>query len=81
MVAIVVDCKENDIVDIKCGGPTMLGYDFFVKEEDVDATKELIKTELQKNNQPLLNITTREAPVNAKLWTPDMIKECIIRGY
>ena len=27
---IGVDCVENDPVDIRCGGPEYLGFDFFV---------------------------------------------------
>ena len=32
---IVVDCERNDPVDIRCGGPDYLGFDFYVKDEEV----------------------------------------------
>lgn len=31
---ISVDFTENDPVDVKCGGPKYLGFDFFVKNEE-----------------------------------------------
>ena len=34
-----IDCQKNDPVDIKCGGPEYLGYDFFI---DCESTKEMI---------------------------------------
>ena len=37
---ISVDCVSNDPVDIRCGGPEFLGFDFYVREEN---TKEMTK--------------------------------------
>lgn len=32
-VKISVNCVANDPVDIRCGGPNYLGFDFFVEEK------------------------------------------------
>ena len=39
---IAVDCVHNDPVDIRCGGPLYLGFDFFVKKEETDEMIEYI---------------------------------------
>ena len=33
---ICVNCVPNDPVDIRCGGPNYLGFDFFVREEETE---------------------------------------------
>ena len=33
---IGVDCVANDPVDIRCGGPEYLGFDFNVREEETE---------------------------------------------
>ena len=40
---IAVDTEKNDPVDIRCGGPTYLGYDYFVKSEETESLKSFIK--------------------------------------
>ncbi len=75
-----VSCKENDSIDIKCGGPAILGYDFGVspdenKNEIIDHITKCIK----KYNRPFMGISTRivkNFPVES-LWTKDKIEDCI----
>ena len=83
MKQIVVNCEVNDPVDIKCGGEPVLGYDFFI--EDTENTEEyvsFIKEELKANNQPLMEIKVWDVLASkGTIWTKDMIKKCIERGY
>lgn len=81
MKKIIVDCERNDPVDIRCGGPQILGFDFFVKDENVDEMISFIKEQLKLNHLPLMAITTVFAPTEAKLWTKEMIAKCIKEGY
>ena len=81
MKKIIVDCERNDPVDIRCGGPQILGFDFFVKDENVDEMISFVKEQLKLNHLPLMAITTVSAPTEAKLWTKEMIAKCIKEGY
>lgn len=78
---IIVDCEDNDIVDIKCGGPRFLGYDFFVKTEEVEEVIDFIKEKLKENNQPLIRIFSTSGSEKAELWTKEKIEKCIKDGY
>lgn len=79
---IIVDCEDNDIIDIKCGGPRFLGYDFFVNSEEVDEIISFIKEELKKNEQPLIRIFhVKETNLSVELWTKEKISKCIKDGY
>ena len=50
MIKIVVDCEENDPVDINAGGPMWLGFDFYINDTDnIEEYKSFIKEELKKN--------------------------------
>ena len=76
---ISVDCVYNDPVDIRCGGPEYLGFDFFVKEEDVQMMKEFITITLNSLEIPLISIY-ESGFVNLspnKVWTKERIFECI----
>ncbi len=75
-----VSCKENDSVDIRCGGPAILGYDFGVSpDENKTEIINHIKTCIKKYNRPFIGISTRvikNFPVE-NLWTKDKIELCI----
>ena len=46
MIKIVVDCEENDPVDINAGGPMGLGFDFYINDTDnIEEYKSFIKEE------------------------------------
>jgi hypothetical protein len=80
---ISVDCEENDPVDIKAGGPQMLGYDFFVevnKEEEVQDYIDFIKEKLNKHSQPLERISFYKSS-SKMIWTKAMISKSIEYGY
>lgn len=82
MKKIVVDCERNDPVDIRCGGPNYLGFDFYVKDEEVKELKDVILRELSKNKIPCLSIYVEdEERQNVKVWDEEQIIECIKEGY
>ena len=44
---INIDCTINDPVDVRCGGPEYLGFDFNVRKEDskeIDTKKKNIRS-------------------------------------
>ena len=53
---IGVDCVANDPVDIRCGGPEYLGFDFNVKESDTEEMKKFIAVTLETLQIPLANL-------------------------
>lgn len=53
---ISVDCVINDPVDIRCGGPEYLGFDFNVKEEETEKMKKFIEITLETFEIPLINL-------------------------
>ena len=72
---ISVDCVENDPVDVKCGGPDYLGFDFSVPKKQ---TKEMIKFIVEALNTlevPLVSIySSGERDVEeSKVWTKEKI--------
>lgn len=81
MTKLVIDCEENDIVDIRCGGPRILGYDFYVEDDKVDELIEFIKDCLKKYKQPLMRISTIKDVTCTKIWDKDNIEKCIKEGY
>lgn len=76
---ICVDCVVNDPVDIRCGGPQYLGFDFFVKEELADDMQKFISTALETLDVPLTRMyVSRNATLSEKdVWTKEMILEII----
>ena len=81
---IYVDCQENDPVDIKCGGPACLGYDFLVDKSKVDEMMDFIKETCNKLDVPILALycdkwSTIEKE-QEKVWTKERIYKCIERN-
>lgn len=77
---ISVDCVRNDSVDIRCGGPPTLGFDFYVGTRvNVVDYKAFINRCLRDCNVPLMGITVRKDSIEAdrKLWTKGRIREAI----
>ena len=78
---IVVDCQHNDEVDIKCGGPYSLGYDFFVLTEHVDDIMNYIIEVCAELGTPILAIYYDPSVTFEKedkdVWTKERIYECI----
>lgn len=76
---ISVDCVVNDPVDVKCGGPEYLGFDFNVKEEQTEEMQDFITTTLKKFEVPLESIYVSEK-ISIKeqdIWTKERIAATI----
>lgn len=78
---ICIDCQYNDEVDIKCGGPYCLGYDFFVETKVVDEMMNYVRKTCEELNVPILALyydkfETFEKKQN-ELWTKEKIYACI----
>ena len=56
IVRIGVDCTLNDPVDVRCGGPEYLGFDFNVKKEDSSEMLNFIKEALNSLDVPYKRI-------------------------
>lgn len=76
---VEVDVKENDSVDIRCGGPRTLGYDWFVAaDENKKSLEKFIRAELEKNGVPCMGIYIRDKEFRpGKIWTRAMIAKNI----
>ena len=74
-VKICVDCIENDPVDIRCGGPQYLGFDFYVEIDKKDGIIEFIKNKLVELDLPLKKIYCQEEKEisESKVWNSDRI--------
>ena len=71
---ISVDCVKNDPVDVRCGGPNFLGFNFNVRKEEEDEIQNLILMSLESNEIPLLNIRKTEDKVDQNaLWSSERI--------
>jgi hypothetical protein len=79
-VYVDVSCERNDPTDIKCGGPAMLGYEFYVSpDENIFELIDFISEVIKKYHRPFIGICTGEKkdfPVN-NLWTREEIENCI----
>jgi len=53
---ISVNCVENNPIDIKCGGPKYLGFDFYVKEEEQNRMKKIICSSINEIGIPIINV-------------------------
>ena len=80
MKKIIVNCERNDPIDIRCGGPINLGFDFYVNDDEADETVQFIKEKLRENNLPLMDIMVVNS-VDVLPWNKEQIAECIKGGY
>ena len=74
-IKIAVDCIKNDPVDVRCGGPRMLGYDFIVREEEKDEMMKFIKETIEEFGLPLESIYVwgeGDYPIDS-LWTKERV--------
>ena len=78
--SISVNCVANDSVDIRCGGPQFLGFDFFVEKEKAEEMLEFIVITLKAFEVPLKNIyISGEKELEKKdIWTKERIVESIM---
>lgn len=76
---ISVDCVANDPVDIRCGGPEYLGFDFNVREEQTEEMKGFIQETLESFQIPLTSICVIGTIdlEEKKVWTKERIVDAI----
>lgn len=75
---IGVNCVVNDPVDVRCGGPQYLGFDFNVLDSKVNYMKIYIKSTLESLSVPFVAFTTSSVEVPEEhLWDEDRIYDCI----
>lgn len=72
---IVVDCVQNDSVDIRCGGPQYLGFDFYVKGEQAEEMKKFIALTLETFEIPIVRMYLGETKKlsESNVWTKERI--------
>lgn len=79
---INVDCAVNDPVDVRAGGPEYLGFDFYVKKEEVGEIIEFVSKTLNDLEVPLLSLSfnSKERLLNPnEVWTKERIYQSIKR--
>ena len=76
---INVDCVANDPVDIRCGGPEYLGFDFNVREEQTEEMKKFIAGTLEILKVPLTNLYVSGTIdlSEENVWTKEKIVKAI----
>lgn len=72
---ISVDCVANDPVDIRCGGPKYLGFDFYVREEQTQEMQEFVAATLESFEVPSINLYISGTNYLSKkdVWTKESI--------
>ena len=79
---IVVDCIENDPVDIRTGGSKILGYDYFVRQEEAPALIKLVSQTLEELKLPVMDIRVEDEGklrlTEKEVWTKERIVQNLI---
>ena len=81
---ISINCEPNDPVDIRCGGPLALGFDFTIRtDESKEDIENFLKFTLKQYGRPLMSIQVVDAGawMKRKMWTKKQMEECIKEGY
>lgn len=79
---ISVDCCHNDPVDIRCGGPEYLGFDFYVDKREVQKMMHFLIVTIEQLHCPLMNISIGEDIVmdEDQVWTKERILASIAKS-
>lgn len=76
---VSIDTEENDSVDIKCGGPRYLGYDFIIDaDEKPNDAKSIIEEMLKCSNTKYLSVYVYTDIVEVdkeSIWSYDRIRK------
>lgn len=79
---IVVDCIPNDPVDIRAGGAKILGYDYFVRQEEAPALIKLVSQTLEELKLPVMDIRVEDEGklrlAEKEVWTKERIVQNLI---
>ena len=81
-ITINVDCCHNDPVDVRCGGPEYLGFDFYVKRHEEQEMIRYIITSLEELHVPLMSIRLGDPIELAEehVWTKERILKSIVKS-
>lgn len=78
---ISIDVAENDTVDIRCGGPYYLGFDFTVESKTLDYWRRfLTRMKKKRTDFPLFRVSISR-PFDREgtgSWKPEKIEEEIL---
>ena len=82
-ICVDITCDYNDPVDIKCGGPATVGYEFYVSPaENRSELRKFLEGILKKHHRKYMGTSFyihKDFPVS-KLWTRERMKKCIIEN-
>jgi len=83
---IDINTEKNDIVDLKCGGPAYLGFDFYVDADIPPAkVKAFIEKEFQKYGYSYIIHVPPKSYSNwvrdENLWSFERISKCLETRY
>lgn len=78
---IDISVKHNDPVDIRCGGPTVLGFDFYVEEgifkgKKITTIERSVRDWLAKEDISHMGVFVREIKPY-KIWNKDAMLKCM----
>ena len=80
---VEINTTENDSVDIRCGGPRYLGYDFVVDaDENPKELEKFLKQTLNDLHRSYIHIWISPSTVEVAkehIWDHARIKQCIER--
>lgn len=78
---VTIDCAKNDPVDIRAGGPKMLGFDYRI---DSDMSREDLRTQLKeiciRNKISFIKIYIAEISNPIKIWNINKIEANMIES-
>ena len=77
MKKVIIDCEQNDLDDIKYGGPLFLGFEFIVdSSENNEELEQFLRKTLKITGHHCLGIKIYELDP-PKIWTREEMEECI----
>lgn len=78
---ISVDCCHNDPVDIRCGGPYYLGFDFFVRRHEEQEMVKFIIATIEELHVPLMSVNIGDVVelTEDHVWTKERILASITK--
>jgi len=80
---VSIDCKLNDIEDVKKGGPIMRGFDFYIDcDEKPTEVKAFLEEVLKRVGLPCKEIRISRPTyelAKAKVWSLKRVEKCIRR--
>ena len=77
-----MDCIQNDPVDIRAGGAKILGYDYFVRQEEATALIKLVSQTLEELKIRVMDFRVEDEGklrlAEKEVWTKERIVQNLI---